>query len=133
MVQFAHLCALIASTNPLAGFWHWIEVHTGTVNESGPYYGFWSGFGSDIGEILILGGVVQLYRKHNCHVKGCYRIARHPVQGTDYIVCKKHHPNLPEGDITHQHILDAYKLVNKKGFYIDFCCILHIILLKRGK
>jgi hypothetical protein len=26
---------------------HWLAVHTGTVNEPGPYYGFWSGFGSD--------------------------------------------------------------------------------------
>jgi hypothetical protein len=26
---------------------HWPAVHTGTVNEPGPYYGFWSGFGSD--------------------------------------------------------------------------------------
>jgi len=29
---------------------HWLAVHTGTVNEPGPYYGFWSGFGSDLAE-----------------------------------------------------------------------------------
>jgi hypothetical protein len=23
-------------------FGHWLQVHTGTVNEPGPYYGFWS-------------------------------------------------------------------------------------------
>jgi hypothetical protein len=41
-------------------------VHTGTINESGPYYGFWSGFGSDIEEFGILGaigaGIYQLIR-----------------------------------------------------------------------
>jgi hypothetical protein len=36
-------------------FGHWLEVHTGTVNEPGPYYGFWSGFGSDLEEFGILG------------------------------------------------------------------------------
>ena len=29
---------------------HWLQVHTGTINETGPYYGFWSGFGSDLEE-----------------------------------------------------------------------------------
>jgi hypothetical protein len=50
---------------------HWLQVHTGTINESGPYYGFWSGFGSDIAEFGILGaigtGLYQLVRKVNCH------------------------------------------------------------------
>jgi hypothetical protein len=30
---------------------HWFQVHTGTINEPGPYYGFWSGFGSDLEEL----------------------------------------------------------------------------------
>ena len=33
---------------------HWLQVRTGVVNEPGPYYGFWSGFGSDIEEFGIL-------------------------------------------------------------------------------
>ena len=36
---------------------HWLQVHTGTVNEPGPYYGFWSGFGSDLEEFGILGAI----------------------------------------------------------------------------
>jgi hypothetical protein len=27
---------------------YWLQLHTGTINEPGPYYGFWSGFGSDL-------------------------------------------------------------------------------------
>ena len=38
---------------------------------SGRWYGFWSGFGSDIGELGIIGGLVGLLRHKNCHVKGC--------------------------------------------------------------
>ena len=46
---------------------HWLAVHTGTVNEAGPYYGFWSGFGSDLGELALIGAVYGMLRKHNCH------------------------------------------------------------------
>jgi hypothetical protein len=38
-------------------FRHWLQVHTGTINEPGPYYGFWSGFGSDLEEFAILGAI----------------------------------------------------------------------------
>jgi hypothetical protein len=50
---------------------HWLQLHTGTINEPGPYYGFWSGFGSDLEEFGILGGIgaalYQLIKKYNCH------------------------------------------------------------------
>jgi hypothetical protein len=72
-------------------YFHWFQVHTGTVNESGPYYGFWSGFGSDLGEATIVVGIAAAWRHHNCHVKGCARLGR-PVPGTPYIACPKHHP-----------------------------------------
>lgn len=86
--------------------WWWIQRVTGGSNVSGVAYGEWSGFLSDISEFLILGGVIGLYRKHNCHVKGCPRIGKHPVG--QYVVCKKHHPGTPQGDITPQHIQLAY-------------------------
>ena len=70
-------------------FLHWLAVHTGTLNEPGPYYGFFSGFGSDIGELAIIGGLVSLYRKHTCHKDGCWRISRHVVDGSPW--CNRHH------------------------------------------
>jgi len=72
-------------------YFHWFEVHTGTINETGTYYAFWSGFGSDIGEATIVVGIAAAWRHHNCHVKGCPRIGR-PVPSTPYIACPKHHP-----------------------------------------
>ena len=54
------VCAAVAAGHlapARAAFGHWLQVHTGTVNEPGPYYGFWSGFGSDLGEFGILGAV----------------------------------------------------------------------------
>lgn len=74
---------------------YWLQYHTGTVNEPGPYYGFFSGFGSDIGEIALAGGVVTvvigLWHKFNCHNEGCYRIGIHHIAGGAYVLCRKHH------------------------------------------
>ena len=84
--------------------WQWLLHVTGSNNESGPWYGFWSGFGSDIGEITIIGGLVAIYRKHACHEPRCWRLGHHLVEGTPYTVCRRHHPALPgkarPGDIT---------------------------------
>jgi hypothetical protein len=92
---------------------HWLAVHTGTVNESGPYYGFWSGFGSDLGEATLIGAVsVGVYtgvRKVNCHSKGCWRIGHHALEGTPYHLCKHHHPDVPSGGASLEHILAQHK------------------------
>lgn len=80
----------------MSWLWHWIEIHTGTVNESGPYYGFWSGFGSDLGEVAIIGAVIGGYKKVNCHVKRCPRFSHHEyeMEGVKYRLCRKHHPGV---------------------------------------
>jgi hypothetical protein len=70
---------------------HWFEVHTGIVNTGGPYYGFWSGFGSDLGEATLLAGALTMWRHHSCHVRGCAHLGR-TVEGTPYLACPKHHP-----------------------------------------
>jgi len=76
---------------------HWLAVHTGTVNEPGPYYGFWSGFGSDLTEFGIIGaiatGVYQLVKKYNCHYPGCWRVGNHPAAGGEFSLCYLHHPD----------------------------------------
>jgi hypothetical protein len=52
-------------------------------------YNFISG---PLADITLLGGAYAILRHHNCHVKGCWRVGRHPVDGTAYVVCRKHHP-----------------------------------------
>ena len=82
-------------------FGHWLQVHTGTVNESGPYYGFWSGFGSDLEEFGILGGIAagiyQLVKKHNCHEPGCWRVGQYPAADGQFMLCYRHHPDYRAG------------------------------------
>jgi hypothetical protein len=91
--------------------WYWIEVHTGTNDESGTYYGFWSGFGSDLGEYVILGAVfngLYLHWRHiNCHDPKCWRIGRYQAAGGQYKLCHHHHPDLmgqrPTRELIHRH------------------------------
>jgi hypothetical protein len=92
--------AMVATAVVIAHFAvvrHWLAVHTGTVNEPGPYYGFWSGFGSDLTEFGIIGvittGVYQLVRKYNCHEPGCWRVGTHPAANGQFLLCYRHHPD----------------------------------------
>jgi hypothetical protein len=87
---------------------HWFQVHTGMVDESGPYYGFWSGFGSDIAEFGILGaistGLYQLVKKVNCHEPGCWRVGTHPAADGQFMLCYRHHPDYAGKKPTHELI-----------------------------
>jgi hypothetical protein len=75
---------------------HWLAVHTGTDDPSGPYYGFWSGFGSDLAEFGTVGAIgtaaYQLVKKYNCHQAGCWRVGNHPAAGGQFFLCYRHHP-----------------------------------------
>lgn len=77
----------------------------GLDNGSGPNYLFWSGVGSDITEVAIIGALVTMYRRHNCGVKGCWRVGRRQVLGTDHVVCHRHHPS---GKPSAQDVLDDH-------------------------
>jgi len=65
-------------------------AHILGLSGSGGWYGFWSGIGGD-GALLAAPAI--LARRHNCHVRGCPRLGRHPVAGTDFTVCRRHHPD----------------------------------------
>lgn len=70
---------------------HAIVCVMGLNNGSGAAYLFWSGFGSDL---AYLGAISFAWHHLNCHAKGCYRIGRHPVSGTPFKTCRKHHPEI---------------------------------------
>lgn len=83
--------------------WQWFLHVTGADDTSGTWYGFWSGFGSDIGEFAIAGALVGVIRRHNCQQKRCWRIGRHPFTNPDTgvirLLCWKHHP-----DVSHKRL-----------------------------
>lgn len=84
---------------------HWLAHWLGMDNGSGPIYLAWSGWGGDLSSLAIFGALMRLYRHNNCHVHGCWRIGRHPVEGTPYVTCAKHHP---DGAPTHERVLAAH-------------------------
>lgn len=90
--------------------WRGVLHVFGLDNGSGPWYLFWSG---PFADITIFGAVLGIYWKHVCHVGKCWRWARHPVDGTPYTVCRKHHPSVP-ASITAEHIVDAHKAAQAK-------------------
>lgn len=66
----------------------------GTTNGGGRWYLWWSGM---FGNLTIFAAVALFYRRHNCHIHGCWRLGRHTsvdVNGVEYLVCKRHHPDL---------------------------------------
>ncbi len=93
---------------------HWTALHTGILN-GGPdrYYNFWSGFGSDLGEATLISAVgIGVYtgaRKVNCHTKGCWRIGHHVLEGTPFILCRRHHPGVPTEGASHEYILEQHR------------------------
>ncbi len=75
------------------------------------WYNFWSGIGADIGQLALIGAAIGLYRKHNCHVKGCWRIAKQPLEhdGATWMVCHKHHPADQLTDATMQRLSEQHR------------------------
>jgi hypothetical protein len=91
---------------PLA-VWHWILQVTGTANESGKWYAWWSGFGADLAEGAIFLSLVGLYHRHKC--QSCWRPALKfglgKVEGTHYETCHKHTNTADHEALMKQHAL----------------------------
>ena len=110
----AAVVAFVAAIIVSDGFRHWLALHTGVLNGGpDPFYNFWSGIGSDLGEATLISavgiGVYTGVRKVNCHSRGCWRIGHHALEGTPYILCRHHHPGVPNGGATHARILDEHR------------------------
>jgi hypothetical protein len=104
---------IITNFASLSSTGHSIAHFIGLDNLSGPYYGFWSGFGSDLAEFALLGTLFGLYRHHKC--ASCWRLGHHPVKGTPYETCHKHATVATHAKLHKQHehdYPDQHKLFN---------------------
>ncbi len=62
--------------------------HIAGLSNSGPWYAFWSGFGSDVSELSLLFLPFIYFRHHRCHAPRCVRIG-HP-NDIGVVVCRRH-------------------------------------------
>lgn len=63
---------------------------------TGAVYAYWSGFGSDLGELTLLGTAIGLYKMVNCREHHCWRLGFHRIidkNGAALPSCRKHHPH----------------------------------------
>jgi hypothetical protein len=85
---------------------NWLFHTTGLDDGGGAWYLFWSGI---VGDAALLGTLFVLLRRLNCHASGCWRIGVHRVVGTPYVTCHKHHPVVPAGKISADHIAQVHQ------------------------
>jgi len=66
-------------------------------------YNFWSGIGSDLGEVTLITAVLATYWHHTCHVSRCWRLGR--FAHGHLKLCAHHHPLVPSnGRVTGDEI-----------------------------
>jgi hypothetical protein len=104
----AVLCALGWLGTHLAA--HWIVHLTGQDNESGGHYGFWSGFGGSVPDILIITGFAGWYWRGSCHHSGCWMPGHHDAAGGCLRTCRWHHPQIRGRKITQEVIDELHHL-----------------------
>lgn len=75
----------------------WLMLWSGLTNGSGPQYLFWSGIFADLtifaAAAVMAWRAVHAARAANCHTHGCWRVGTHPVDGTPWKTCRRHHPD----------------------------------------
>lgn len=90
--------ALVAAVAGIAAWsiafhpWAWLYglgVHPYPASSGTPWtYQLWSGFMPALTVLTLFGSVLSLWRLHNCHHEGCWRLGKHKIDGTPW--CSRH-------------------------------------------
>lgn len=118
------LAIIAAAVSWRFGFQHWLAHATGSYNcppagcpGGSPHnYNFWSGSGSDIGQVTLIGiaatAALAWWHKINCHTAGCWRIGRHEKAGGEFVVCRRCHNKIeghqPGHKLTIEHLRERH-------------------------
>jgi hypothetical protein len=94
---------------------NWLLHTFGMDDGGGAWYLWWSGI---VGDLALLGTLFVLLRRLNCHAAGCWRVGIHRVVGTPYVTCRKHHPVVPSGRVTAEHIAQVHQGAVTSGLAI---------------
>ena len=100
---------------------HWLSQAISTyllhpLHSNG--YQLWSGSGSDLGELTLIGLFIGAWRHVNCHAPWCLRLGKHPTSDGHFKLCRKHHPDLPDKKPSLAEIQQRHRLA-KHGRHND--------------
>ena len=86
-----------------------VRIHVlqtmGISNSASRAYNWWSGFAGS--NILVLFTAGWVYYQHTCHHAGWDLRWGHPVEGTAYRACWKHHPGRHDEHKAKRHVGEA--------------------------
>lgn len=77
--------------------WHFV-VHWLGTDYGAPSYGYFEPYDLYSGflGLSFATAFLAIVRRHNCHVRWCWRLGRHPftdaATGASYQLCRRHHP-----------------------------------------
>ena len=89
----------------------WLLHFLGLDSASGPAYLAWSGALSDLGELVLIGGLYAFLRRHNCMVRRCWRLGWHPT-AAGHVTCRHHHPDAAP---THAEVIAAHHAARERN------------------
>jgi hypothetical protein len=86
---------------------HWLQAAFDTyllhpLHANG--YQWWSGAGSDLSELAMVGAAFGAWRHVNCAAPWCLRLGKHRTADGQHRLCRKHHPDLPDGRMSLEQI-----------------------------
>lgn len=111
VIAWVSLFALSMVFCVLAMWWPQLRneffVLMGNRNESGGYYGFWSGFAGATRTLEYFAIGLVIYWHRTCHYSpACLRWGKYPAAGGMFKLCHHHHPDLagvrPGHDLIHR-------------------------------
>lgn len=92
----------------------WLGFSKVDYFQLGTNYAFASGPGPMILTAVGMSTIIaSLWRAHNCHQEGCYRIGRHKVNGTPW--CNVHHESARHEKTTEQLLAEQNKLLEEQN------------------
>jgi len=90
---------------------------SGQGNDS--HYLFWSGAGSNLAYLSVIGGALIYYRKENCKYRWCPFLGHYeftnPETGVTRKLCALHHPDVRAKWLTREHLQEIQE---KRHLYL---------------
>ena len=93
-----------------SSFWQTYVLHV----QRGAGYQWWSGAGSDLGELTLIAGALALIKHLNCDAPRCLRYGPHRTVDSQHRLCRAHHPDLPARRLSLREIHERHHAAKRE-------------------